>query len=299
MTRDVRLYFWIVGIPVFVVAVVGLRLLFLEAEHATDIAIGMILLILLVGSLVGTAMILVRDARRARRESLQKTTFVSTVSHEFKTPLTTIRMCADLLANGVLPEATRNRAIQTIIEETSRLSRIVSNVLDDARLEHGCTDYLPEDLALASFVRGIAESVPNFKFMLDIAPELVVSASRLGLRGICVNLFENEVKYARGAVPVEIDARALPNGQVSLRVMDRGPGMTKEEMARAFDRFWRADNSITRETDGTGLGLGIARGIARDMGGDLLVSPRAGGGCVFTLNLPGAKDVPGEGDTNG
>ncbi len=270
----------------------------LAGEPRAVIAIGLSFLILLLCSLMGTATILVRDARRARRESLQKTTFVSTVSHEFKTPLTTIRMCADLLADGVLPEATRNRAIQTIIEETSRLTRIVSNVLDYARLEHGCTDYLPENLELASFVRDVAESVPHFKFTLDIAPELMVSASRLGLRGICVNLFENEVKYAGVSNPVEIDACALPNGLVSLRVMDRGPGMTKDEMSRAFDRFWRADNSITRETDGTGLGLGIARGIARDMGGDLLVSSREGGGCVFTLNLPAAKTVSGEGDTN-
>ncbi len=270
----------------------------LAGDLRVGIAIGMSLLILLLSSLVGTAMILVRDARRAHQESLQKTSFVSTVSHEFKTPLTTIRMCADLLTNGDLPAATRNRAAHTIVEEVNRLSRIVSNVLDYARLEHGRTDYLPEDLELASFVRDIAESVPNFKFVLDIAPELMVSASRLGLRGICVNLFENEVKYAGVSNPVEIDACALSNGLVSLRVMDRGPGMTKEEMARAFDRFWRADSSITRETDGTGLGLCIARGIARDMGGDLIVSPREGGGCVFTLNLPEAKSTSGEGDTN-
>ena len=75
-------------------------------------------------------------------------------------------------------------------------------------------------------------------------------------------------------------------------------GMTKDEMTHAFDQFWRADNSVVRETGGVGLGLSIARGLTRRMGGDLTVSSRAGGGCVFTLNLPVAKSTA-EGDSNG
>ena len=103
------------------------------------------------------------------------------------------------------------------------------------------------------------------------------------LRHILENLEENAAKYAPGAPP---ERRVRAEGEWAyIDVMDRGPGMSAEERAKAFDRFWRADNSTARSTGGCGLGLSIARLLARAQGGDLTVAPREGGGCVFTVKL--------------
>ena len=103
------------------------------------------------------------------------------------------------------------------------------------------------------------------------------------MRHILENLEDNAAKYAPGAPP---ERRVRAEGDwVYIDVMDRGPGMSAEERAKAFDRFWRADNSTARTTGGCGLGLSIARLLARAQGGDLTVSPREGGGCVFTVKM--------------
>lgn len=272
----------------------------LAGEMGTMVCLGVCLLVLLVSSLLGGAILLVRSAQKARSDLLKKTDFVSTVTHELKTPLTTIRLCADLIESGAITdEAGLQRAAHSIVAESDRLSRIVTNVLTLGRMELKRQQLSPENVSLEALIREVAMTVPGFRFAMSIPEELRVRVERLSLQGILFNLFENAVKYAAKGGPVDVEAERFEGRPlVRLRVMDRGPGMTKEEMAHAFDQFWRADNSVVRETGGVGLGLSIARGLARRMGGDLTVSPRMGGGCVFTLDLPMARSSA-EGDANG
>lgn len=271
----------------------------LAGERSSTICLGVCLLVLLVSSLVGGATLLIRSALAARRDALRKTNFVSTVTHELKTPLTTIRLCADLLESGAMTdEAGLRRAAHSIVVESDRLSRIVTNVLTLGRLDLKRQQLSPEDLPLAPLIRDIAATIPDFTFNLSVPEDVSVSVEALSLQGILFNLFENAVKYAKEGGPVDIVLEGISRDEVRLLVMDRGPGMTKDEMAHAFDQFWRADNSVVRETGGVGLGLSIARGLARRMGGDLTVARREGGGCVFTLTLPAAKSG-GEGGANG
>ena len=271
----------------------------LAGEMSTMVCLGVCLLVLLVSSLLGGAVLLVRSAQKAHSDLLKKTDFVSTVTHELKTPLTTIRLCADLIESGAITdEAGVRRAAHSIVLESDRLSRIVTNVLTLGRLELKRQQLSLEDVALAPLIRELATTVPGFAYNLSVPEDLSVHAERLALQGILFNLFENAVKYAAAGGPVDVEAEPAPKDQVLLHVKDRGPGMTKDEMTHAFDQFWRADNSVVRETGGVGLGLSIARGLTRRMGGDLTVSSRAGGGCVFTLNLPVAKSTA-EGDSNG
>ena len=272
----------------------------LAGEMSTMVCLGVCLLVLLVSSLLGGAILLVRVAQKARSDSLKKTDFVSTVTHELKTPLTTIRLCADLLESGAITDAEGvHRAAHSIVAESDRLSRIVTNVLTLGRMELKRQQLSPENVSLEALIREVAMTVPGFQFDMSIPEGLLVRVERLSLQGILFNLFENAVKYAAKGGSVDIEAEKFgEKSLVRVRVMDRGPGMTKEEMAHAFDQFWRADNSVVRETGGVGLGLNIARGLARRMDGDLTVSSRAGGGCVFTLDLPMAKSIA-EGDGNG
>ena len=223
--------------------------------------IGSTVLVLLLGTLLAGGILLLRAARRARLEARRETDFTANVSHEFKTPLTGIRLAAEFAQEHAADELTR-QALQDVLDGTARLSHLVSDVLDYGRLVDGKP--LPTE--------------PE-----DLGDGVVAEVNHAALRHIIENLEENAAKYAPGPPP-ERRVRADEKWGY-LDLMDRGPGMSAEERAKAFDRFWRADNSTSRSTGGCGLGLSIARLLARAQGGDLTVSPREGGGCVFTVKM--------------
>ena len=223
--------------------------------------IGSTVLALLVGTLLAGGILLVRAARRARLEARRETDFTANVSHEFKTPLTGIRLAAEFAKEHAGDELTR-QALQDVLEGTDRLWHLVSDVLDYGRL---------------------ADGKPLATEPEDVGDGVVAEVNHAALRHILENLEDNAAKYAPGAPP---ERRVRAEGDwVYIDVMDRGPGMSAEERAKAFDRFWRADNSTARSTGGCGLGLSIARLLARAQGGDLTVAPREGGGTVFTVKL--------------
>ena len=223
--------------------------------------IGSTVLALLLGTLLAGGILLVRAAWRARLEARRETDFTANVSHEFKTPLTGIRLAAEFAKEHAGDDLTR-QALQDVLEGTDRLWHLVSDVLDYGRL---------------------ADGKPLATEPEDVGDGVVAEVNHAALRHIIENLEDNAAKYAPGA-PTERRVRA--EGEwVYIDVMDRGPGMSAEERAKAFDRFWRADNSTARSTGGCGLGLSIARLLARAQGGDLTVAPREGGGCVFTVKM--------------
>ncbi len=259
---------------------------------------------LLLLSLVAGGFVLFRAARRERLDALRKTDFVSNVSHELRTPLTSIRMFSELLAEDRISDPDRRRrALGTIASESARLSRLVEGVLDFSRLERNRRKYdlRPLDLGeLLSEMRnaqcsmhnagGIDTSIVHSAFsIVHCERGHVALADRDAVRQIVLNLLDNAAKYAPGAPP-EVEVRNAGNGVVSLAVLDRGPGIPPRAAKKIFDRFYRVDNAMTRETGGNGLGLSIARRLARGMGGDLVYRPREGGGAVFELTLPFAKE---------
>ncbi len=223
--------------------------------------IGSTVLIMLLSSLLAGGIVLVRTARRARLQARRETDFTANVSHEFKTPLTGIRLAAEFGVEHAKDELTK-QALHDILEGTDRLTQLVSDVLDYGRLMDGKP----------------LQTEPE-----DVGDGIIAEVNHRALEHILENLISNAAKYAPGT-PTEKRVRVDGNW-VYIDVMDRGPGMTAEERAKAFDRFWRADNSTSRVTGGCGLGLSIARLLARAQGGDLTVSPREGGGCTFTVKL--------------
>ena len=165
---------------------------------------------------------------------------------------------------------------------------MVQNVLDYGRLESGRRVYSADAFDLAGLVREMADFMKGRFVNAPLVEdgECAVFADRDAVDQILLNLFDNACKYA-GEAPVEISFGAGRSaGRRAVHVADRGPGLTAEQRRHVFDRFWRADDSTTSSTGGNGLGLCIARGLARGMGGDLNVEAREGGGCVFTLELP-------------
>ena len=232
--------------------------------------------------------LLVHAARQARQEALTKTNFVSLVSHELNTPLTAIIPYADMLRKGqITAEEERQEAYNVIADESVRLKGLVAELLDFSRLERRTKKYTITDFDAAELVRSVVRLMrgrfPGDPPSVSAEGPLPVHADADAVKAILINLLDNAAKYAPGA-PVEVVAEKGGAG-VRVEVRDRGPGLSPEGLRNVFTRFWRADDSATASVGGFGLGLTIARSYARDMGGDLMVAAREGGGTVFTLEL--------------
>ncbi|HUL53317.1 MAG TPA: HAMP domain-containing sensor histidine kinase [Opitutaceae bacterium] len=256
--------------------------------------VGSLLVGIFVVAILSGGSLLLRQAQRSSEEARQKTSFVANVSHEFKTPLTTIRLYSELLELGrVADEAKRGEYLRTIGRETQRLARLVNNVLDFSRLEQGRKKYKREPLDLRTELARLldthqprlAEAGLTLLRELPAAP-LTVVADRDALEQIVLNLLDNACKYAAGGGEVAVALAPRPGGGAELRVLDRGPGVPHAHRERVFEKFHRVDDTLTAEKLGAGLGLSIARQLSRGMGGDLRYEPRPGGGAAFVLELP-------------
>lgn len=265
----------------------------LNANAATLRWSVLLLVVVLIAAIAGGGGLLVVDSRRQLRLAQQKTDFVSNVSHELKTPLTSIRMFSDLLVEGRVTDESKVRGYLGIISaEAARLTRLVNNVLDFARLERGERKFDLRPLDLGALAAETASSLrPHLEsagLRLELRlPEtqLEVSGDRDAVSQVVLNLLSNAEKYAAAGGLVEMEAMR-EGQQVVLRVLDRGPGVPPGLGEKIFEKFFRADDALNSGIQGTGLGLTLARQIARAHGGELAYSPREGGGSCFTLTIP-------------
>ena len=237
---------------------------------------------------VAVVWLLYHAAHKARLDALTKTNFVSLVSHELNTPLTAIIPYADMLRRGrIESDEDRQEAYNVIADESVRLKGLVAELLDFSRLERRTKKYTITDFDAGELVRSVVRLMrgrfPDGAPAVSVEGALPVRADVDAVKAILINLLDNAAKYAPGA-PVEVVAEKGGSG-VRVEVRDRGPGLSPEGMRKVFTRFWRADDSTTASVGGFGLGLTIARSYAREMGGDLTVAAREGGGTVFTLEL--------------
>lgn len=238
-------------------------------------------------ALVLGGVLLVLEITRERRESMLKTSFVSNVSHELKTPLTAVRLSAEMLREGRVKEEAQARYLEVIVRESERLTRLVDNVLDFGRLERGRRKFnleardVNELLSVAEAQRPRVEAA-GLTLMVRSAPMPVMRTFDLDAVGqVLVNLIDNAVKYAASGKTVEVSVSE--RGEIT--VADRGPGIAAKHRSRIFERFYRCDDSITAKSSGSGLGLSISSRLMAGMGGELVFAPRAGGGAVFIIKF--------------
>ena len=238
-------------------------------------------------ALVLGGVLLVLEITRERRESMLKTGFVSNVSHELKTPLTAVRLSAEMLREGRVKEEAQARYLEVIVRESERLTRLVDNVLDFGRLERGRRKFnleardVNELLSVAEAQRPRVEAA-GLTLMVRSAPMPVMRTFDLDAVGqVLVNLIDNAVKYAASGKMVEVSVSE--RGEIT--VADRGPGIAAKHRSRIFERFYRCDDSITAKSSGSGLGLSISSRLMAGMGGELVFAPRAGGGAVFIIKF--------------
>jgi signal transduction histidine kinase len=232
------------------------------------------------------------DARRQLALAQKKTDFVSNVSHELKTPLTSIRMFAEMMQSGSATEEKRPQYLRIIVAEAERLTRLINNVLDFARLERKQKhyDFRPLDLhaVLARTWEGHELHLREQGFTTRwhaAPPPYLVRGDEDALAQIFVNLLSNAEKYSTEEKEVEIHSY-LTEDSVHVSVLDRGSGVPPGEETKIFEAFYRAHDSLASGIQGSGLGLTLAQRLAKEHGGEITYQAREGGGSNVTLRLP-------------
>jgi len=227
----------------------------------------------------------------------RRSNFVAAVTHELKTPLTAIRMYGEMLRDDLVADPAKRRTYYaTITAESERLGRLIDNVLEFSRLERGTHEMhlavgevgpLVEELA--GLLRPHAERA-GFALHVEVEPDLpTVRFERDALLQVLWNLVDNAVKYAAraSARDIAIECRRAGDG-VRLAVRDHGPGVATRQLARIFEPFHRGETELVRTTQGTGLGLALAKSLVERMGGAVAGANAAGGGFEVSIALPRA-----------
>jgi signal transduction histidine kinase len=247
--------------------------------------------------LVGGFALMYRFAVGQMRLARQQQDFVSAVSHELKTPLTSIRMYGEMLKAGWADEAKRQTYYDYIHSESERLSRLIENVLQLARLSRNRQriDLKSATVAeLLDLVRSkVATQVERAGFTLtlrnDVSEATSVAVDTDCFAQIFINLVDNSLKFSAAATrkAVDIGARSTADG-VLFTVRDYGPGVPKAQMKKVFELFYRVENELTRETVGTGIGLALVQQLAAAMGARIDLR-NCEPGAEFRLALPVEK----------
>jgi signal transduction histidine kinase len=250
-------------------------------------------LTLVIGLTVLGGYLLWRDMRRELRVAELRSQFVSSVSHELKTPLTSIRMFAETLqirrnANPRLHE----EYLETIVSESERLTRLLNNVLDFSRIERGQKTYHMQPTRLTEVIQDVVRTMQyplseqGFNLNVDIRdgmPEL--AADRDALEQAILNLLTNAIKYSGENRDIELRL-CSQNGSALIQVADRGIGIPAKEQGRIFEKFYRAAVPENRVISGTGLGLALVAHVAKAHGGAVEVESKIGEGSIFSIRLP-------------
>jgi len=263
----------------------------IEAAAASGSALALTAGLLALGLVMaGLGLYFHRESSREIREASQRVGFVNQVSHELKTPLTNIRMYAELLQRRVDPEDDRaQRHLGIIVAESQRLSRLIGNVLTFARHRRdalvlrptpGCVDETLDDV-LAQFRPSLAAKAVEVRFDRGAPDELRFDPDVV--TQVVANLISNVEKYASTGEHLILATR-VHGSTATVTVSDRGPGIPQAHAEAVFQPFVRLDDALTEGVSGAGIGLSLARELARLHGGDLVLEPSAqGASFVFTF----------------
>jgi two-component system sensor histidine kinase KdpD len=231
---------------------------------------------------------------RARTESM-RSSLLSAVSHDLRTPLAAITGAASALTGGApgLDAERRDELAETICEESVRLEKLVGNLLDMTRLASGALDVKREWIPAEELVGGVLTRMEGALSGRDVKTSVdpglpLLSVDPVLFEQVLVNLVDNAIKHTPPGTPIEIGAHEVGSG-IAIEVADRGSGIPAGFEEVLFEKFQRGSDAGSQ---GSGLGLAICRGIVEAHRGTIRAARRAGGGAVFTVLLPRSDDTP-------
>ena len=233
------------------------------------------------------------DITRLKQLEKIRQDFVANVSHELRTPLTTIKGYAETLLDGALKEDQAFQFVQVIKRHTDRLTKIVEDLLMLSRIETREFQLKSEVVCVRDFIDDmidfVKEPAERKKISLsrdEIPSSLVVRADRSYLEQILINLLDNAVKYTPEGGRVIVSAVEKGSKEIQFSIADNGIGISKEDLSRIFERFYRVDKGRSKELGGTGLGLSIVKHLVQAHGGRVWVESQMGKGSTFYFTLP-------------
>ncbi len=251
-----------------------------------------ILIIILFVLIVGGGIVVLRSLHSEITLAQQKTTFVANVSHELKTPLTSIRMFAEMLKEKLQPDPEkREKYFNLMVSETERLTRLINNVLDFSKRGQGKKRYNIKQLEIVSLYKEIIEiqrvRLEHNGFEVNFVDEgirILVNADEESIKQAVLNLISNAEKYSADTKKIDFEID-IEDKDIIFKIKDRGVGIAPNQVKKVFDEFYRVDDTLTSKVSGTGLGLTIAKRIIQDLGGDIIYKSREGGGSIFQIRL--------------
>ncbi|MEP4079895.1 sensor histidine kinase [Haloferula sp.] len=230
-----------------------------------------------------------RTVVRERRLADLKSQFVASVSHELRAPLGSIRLMAEALQQEKVSKPAEFHSL--IAREGARLSHLIENVLDFARIEEGRKRYRFEECDLTALLRDtlrLMQPIANDRgvHLTFELPELTATVDPTAIQQALVNLLDNAIKFTPPKSTVNLQIATLPDQSIQISITDHGAGIPKSEHRNIFKRFHRLGNELRRETQGSGIGLSIVKHIAEAHDGSINVSSTPPDGATFTLTLP-------------
>ena len=292
-----RVYPLIIGlvvVPAAMMLTVGILML-VFGRQKQDYVFGTLILALVATTIIGTIGTLVVLYREAYVSRLQ-TDFVNKVSHDLRTPLTSIRMFVETLQLGRIADpAQEKEALEIISAETQRLSVLIARLLDWARMESGKRSYDFRRQPLGPIVDDALRAVEPQRIQTGAVvrrdlPEGLpqVYADRDALADSLVDLLQNAFKYTGDDKRISISAEGSGNA-VAIVVADNGPGIPGSDQKRIFDKFYRGKDPLERTIEGSGLGLSMVKHVVQAHGGRVGVKSELGKGAAFTVLLPASE----------
>jgi signal transduction histidine kinase len=246
--------------------------------------------------IVGGGTLVARALSREMRVARLQADFVSAVSHEFRTPITTMRQLSEMLVHGrVSTDARRAQFYETLLRESNRLHRLVEGLLNFGRMESGAARFNFEQVDVSMLVREVVsefrEEAAKSGFTVELDERggpMVVQGDRVSLASVLWNLLDNAVKYSPNCRTVWVET-GMTNGRAEVAVRDRGLGIPHEEQGEVFRKFVRGAASKTGAIQGTGIGLAMAKQIVEAHKGTIRLESESGAGSRFVILLPAVE----------